>query len=244
MKKQIQLLAVLLVVSISPAVGQYKNNTFKKTIDNKSQQQKVIKWSNWIPDANYPQLQVKYENYITASKFNIEIQNTGSTTVEAEFTANRCGDQTRNDWQWVVIEPGTSVKLAFAEWGGCEGNFYWWSQHVFIWSEWEQMQPDNYISYRWLVKNSEVYIDLMNNQDSSLPTFFNFQSNICEHPNYKAKWRHVNLWPGRRTQLRAQKPFQGLTDGTGCPNGFYLYYQKLKREFSAPYRWAVDEVKE
>ena len=179
-------------------------------------------WSDWIKNSGNPSLEASYAKH-TANEITLRLRNTGTGTMEGEFTANECPDNQKsiNGWQRKVIEPGATITLTFPT-GGCNAGFHWWCQNLVVWSDWFQLNPANYISARWVKRGSTITLELINRKEHTVNA--DFAANFCgEAQKGMNGWHRTILYSNKITNLK-------ITDGSPgrCNDGFHLWYRNLR----------------
>jgi len=179
-------------------------------------------WSDWIKNSGNPSLEASYAKF-TGNEITMKLRNTGTRTMEGEFTANECPDnqKTINGWQRKVIEPGATITLTFPT-GGCNAGFHWWCQNLVVWSDWFQLNPANYISARWVKRGTSITLELINRKEHTVNA--DFAANFCgEAQKGMNGWHRTVLYSNKTTILK-------ITDGSPgrCNDGFHLWYRNLR----------------
>jgi len=179
-------------------------------------------WSDWIKNSGNPSLEASYAK-LTENEITLRLRNTGTGTMEGEFTANECPDNQKaiNGWQRKVIEPGATITLKFPT-EGCNAGFRWWSQNLVVWSDWFQLNPADYISARWVKRGSTITVELINRKNHTVNA--DFAANFCgENLKSMNGWHRVILYSNKITTLN-------ITDGSSgrCNAGFHLWYRNLR----------------
>ncbi len=179
-------------------------------------------WSDWIKNSGNPSLEASYAK-LTDNEITLRLRNTGTGTMEGEFTANECPDNQKaiNGWQRKVIEPGATITLKFPT-GGCNAGFHWWSQNLVVWSDWFQLNPASYISARWVKRGTTITIELISRKEHTVNA--DFAANFCSETQKGANgWQHIILYSNKLTTVR-------ITDNTSgsCRDGFHLWYKNLR----------------
>lgn len=179
-------------------------------------------WSDWVKNSGNPALEASYAK-LTPNEITLKLRNTGTGTMEGEFTANECPDNQKgiNGWQHKVIEPGATITLKFPT-GGCNAGFHWWSQNLVVWSDWFQLNPANYISARWIKRGSTITIELINRKEHTVNA--DFAANFCSATQKSTNgWQHVLLYSNKVTTVKIADSSPGR-----CNEGFHLWYKNLR----------------
>lgn len=181
-------------------------------------------WSDWVPCSGTPTLEARFAKF-TPDKITLELKNTGTGLLEGEYTANECADNQKDisGWQKAKIQPGESIKLTFGT-GGCDKGFHWWARNVYIWSGWSTLNPDKFVSYRWIKRGSKITVELVNNDKISW--IANFNANFCDEKSKGSNgWKSVSMPSGKSVTV-------DFTDGTAarCNAGFHLWYKTMRKQ--------------
>lgn len=184
---------------------------------------KVMVWSEWIKNSGNPALEARHAE-LTAGTITLELRNTGSGTMEGYFTANECPDNKKDvsGWQKATIEPGASIKLNFPT-GGCNAGFHWWCKDLYVWSNWFNLNPADYVSARWIKRGNDLAVELVNHKNQTVNA--DFVANFCDETRKMQNgWKHAVL---RTNETVTLKYLDGSVNNH-CDSGFHLWYRNLR----------------
>jgi len=158
-------------------------------------------WSDWIKNSGNPSLEASYAK-LTENEITLRLRNTGTGTMEGEFTANECPENQKaiNGWQRKVIEPGATITLKFPT-GGCNAGFRWWSQNLVVWSDWYKNSgyPALQASYVKLTDN-QITMKIRNTGSGKLEA--DFTANECpDNQQGISGWQRKVIEPGTTITL-------------------------------------------
>jgi hypothetical protein len=210
-------LMTLLLCNLASAQGKIAT---KNPINTPSGAFKKV-WSEWIKASGTPLLEARHAE-LTPNTITLELRNLGTTTLEGEFTANECPDNKKDisGWQKSRIEPGATITLKFPA-SGCNAGFHWWGKNVYFWSDWFQLNPDKYISARWIKIGTDISVELINHKNRDMSAYF--AANFCDVSSKSANGWHKADLPANKTVTLKIADFHG-----NCNAGFHLWYRDIR----------------
>lgn|GEM_PF-6045763 len=94
------------------------------------------------------------------------------------------------------------------------------------WSEWETLNPDNFVKMRWKKSGNEITVELFNSRDQTYKG--EFTANFCDE-TYKGmnSWEEVILYPKHNAFFK----IKDLSPGNCANAGFHIWYKNFKTHY-------------